>query len=65
MIPNTPEVMNCIWLASKSMMSTNHMAMIKPTVPKTLIGGKSFTMSIPAFCNALKATELDNANVGI
>ena len=38
---------------------------MKPTVPKTRIGGKSLTVSIPALVRALKATELAIAIVGM
>ena len=38
---------------------------MKPMVPNTRIGGKAFTVSIPALTNALKATELVSAIVGM
>ena len=41
------------------------MVQMKPTVPKTRIGGKSFTVSILACVNAVYATELLKASVGI
>ena len=44
---------------------TNHMVIMNPTVPNTLIGGKSFTVSSPWFCRILNATVLDNARVGM
>ena len=38
---------------------------MKPTVPKTRIGGKVFTASNPALSSALYETELARAIVGI
>ena len=38
---------------------------MNPTVPKTRSGGYAVTGSIPALPNALYATELDIAMVGI
>ena len=38
---------------------------MKPTVPKTRIGGKAFTVSKPAWVKALYETELPNAMVGM
>ena len=44
---------------------TNHMVAMKPMVPNTRIGGKSFTVSIPLSFMMVKAVVLLNANVGI
>ena len=44
---------------------TQSMLQMNPTVPKTLIGGKSRTVSKPFLTSTLKATELDKAIVGI
>ena len=41
------------------------MVQMNPMVPKIRMGGKSFTVSIPAIVRALYATELVNASVGI
>ena len=47
---------------SKSM---HHIVAMKPTVPKTRIGGKSLTVSMFALTSALNATELVSAIVGM
>ena len=44
---------------------TNHIVTIKPTVPNTRIGGKSFTVSYPLFFNMVKAVVFAKAIVGI
>ena len=44
---------------------TNHMAAMNPTVPKTRIGGKSFTGSYPRVLRIEKATGVDRAMVGL
>ena len=41
------------------------MLQMKPIVPKTRIGGKALTGSLPAFDKALNATELEMAIVGM
>ena len=41
------------------------MAQIKPMVPQMRMGGKSFTVSIPALVSALNATELHSPMVGM
>ena len=41
------------------------MAAMKPTVPKTRIGGKSFTVSSPSLLNDENATVFARAMVGI
>ena len=44
---------------------TNHMAAMNPTVPKTRMGGKSFTVSKPLRLRIEKATVFDRAMVGM
>ena len=44
---------------------TKYIRQMKPIVPKTRIGGKSFTGSFPAPSRALYATELAIAIVGM
>ena len=44
---------------------TKSIEQMKPTVPNTLIGGKSLTGSLPFFSSALYATELAIAMVGM
>lgn len=51
--------------ASMAAQFTNHITTMKPTVPKTLIGGKSLTVSRPCDFSMLKAVVFDNAKVGI
>jgi hypothetical protein len=46
-------------------MSTNHIAQINPTVPHTLIGGKSLIMLKPLFSRIIYDTVLLRAIVGI
>ena len=41
------------------------MVQMKPMVPNTRIGGKSFTVSMPALIKPVKATELLKAMVGM
>ena len=75
-----PETKNCQWVywnlkafsprvkekpLSRVAQFTNHMVAINPTVPITLIGGKSVTVSRPFFFSVVKATVFDNASVGI
>ena len=43
---------------------TNHIEMMKPTVPSTRIGGKSLTVSIPLSFRMVNAVVLDRASVG-
>jgi hypothetical protein len=38
---------------------------MKPTVPKTRIGGKSLSVSKPFFFNIVNATVLERAMVGM
>ena len=59
--------MNVVWnLASAGPAKlTKSMAQMKPIVPHMRIGGKSFTVSMPAFVSALKATELARPIVGM
>ena len=44
---------------------TKSIAMMKPTVPNTRIGGKSFTVSYPFLSRIPKATEFESAIVGM
>ena len=41
------------------------MVAMKPTVPSTRIGGKSFTVSKPLFFSTVNATVLAKAMVGM
>ena len=52
-------------LPSRAAQLTNHMVAIKPTVPKTLIGGKSETVLMPLFFRMVNAVVLARASVGI
>ena len=49
MMLNIPDTTNWFWLGWNPIKSTNHMVQINPIVPKTRIGGKSFTVSMPAW----------------
>ncbi len=78
---NKPDTKNCMYvywnlcefsasvkpkpLSSINAQLTNHMVAIKPTVPNTRMGGKSFTVSIPFFFRMLKAAVLARAMVGM
>ena len=69
-MPSTPEVMNWLyefWNCTPPMLVkfTKSIARMKPTVPKTRIGGKSLTVSNPFFSRMLYATEFERAIVGI
>ena len=69
--PSTPDTMNwlyvcwnCIPLPSV-IKFTKSILQMKPTVPNTLIGGKSLTVSNPFFARIWNATEFERAMVGI
>ena len=51
--------------SSQTAQLTNHMVAMKPTVPITRIGGKSFTVSMPLFFKMVNAVVLDSAMVGM
>ena len=51
--------------SSQTAQLTNHIVAIKPMVPKTRIGGKSVTVSIPLFFSMVNAVVLANAIVGM
>ena len=63
--PIPPLTMNCSEVGWNPNRSTAHMEHINPIVPKMRIGGNAFTVSNPALSNALYATELESANVGM
>ena len=44
---------------------TNHIVAMKPIVPNTRMGGKSFSVSILLSFKMVNATVLDKANVGM
>ena len=79
--PKTPDTKNCIYVywnllafsikvkknepLSKAAQLTNHIVAMKPTVPNTRIGGKSFTVSSPWSLRMVNAVVFDKAKVGI
>ena len=52
-------------LSSHTAQLTNHIVAMKPTVPSTRMGGKSFTVSIPLFFRMVKAAVFCKAMVGM
>jgi len=76
-----PETPNCIYVywnfnafsssvknsepPSHTAQLTNHIVAMKPTVPKTRMGGKSFTVSMPLSLSIVKADVFDSASVGM
>ena len=50
---------------SRKAQLTNHIVAMKPMVPNTRMGGKSFSVSMPLSFRMVKATVLDSASVGI
>ena len=58
-------MINWLPLALLLVRLVNHMAAMKPIVPQTLMGGKTFTTSYLLFLRIVYAIEFDKEIVGI